>query len=73
MPTSCVRIAAATSPTTGPGSWSGYPIVTLPDWRDGLRDVVAYVRALEGVLIDALADLGVSAQREARYPGRLGR
>ena len=53
----------------GPGQLVGYPVVTLPDWRDGLRDVVAYVRALEGVLIDALADFGVAAHREARYPG----
>ena len=33
----------------GPGQLVGYPIVTLPEWRDGLRDVVAYVRALEDV------------------------
>jgi lipoic acid synthetase len=45
----------------GPGQLVGYPIVTLPEWRDGARDVVAYVRALEAVLIDALADLGVPA------------
>ena len=38
----------------GPGQLVGYPIVTLPEWRDGLRDVVAYVRTLEAVLIDAL-------------------
>jgi lipoic acid synthetase len=30
---------------------------------------VAYVRALEGVLIDALARFGVRARREPRYPG----
>jgi lipoic acid synthetase len=53
----------------GPGQLVGYPIVTLPDWRNGLRDVVGYVRALEGVLIDALAELGVAARREPRYPG----
>ena len=46
----------------GPGQLVGYPILTLPDWRDGQRDVVAYVRALEAVLIAALADLGVSAE-----------
>ncbi len=45
----------------GPGQLVGYPIITLPEWRDGARDVVAYVRALEGVLIDALGDLGVPA------------
>jgi lipoic acid synthetase len=53
----------------GPGQLVGYPIVTLPDWRDGLRDVVAYVRAVEGVVIAALADFGIDAHREPRYPG----
>jgi lipoyl synthase len=53
----------------GPGQLVGYPIVTLPDWRDGLRDVVGYVRSLEGVLIAALATFGVAARREPRYPG----
>lgn len=47
----------------GPGQLVGYPIVTLPEWRGGLRDVVAYVRALEDVLVAALADLGVEAGR----------
>ena len=46
----------------GPGQLVGYPIVTLPEWRDGQRDVVAYVRRLEAVLIAALADLGVDAR-----------
>jgi lipoic acid synthetase len=53
----------------GPGQLVGYPIVTLPDWREGLRDVVAYVRALEDVLVDALADLGITAGRQPRLPG----
>ncbi len=33
----------------GPGQLVGYPIVTLPEWRAGQRDVVAYVRRLEVV------------------------
>jgi lipoyl synthase len=53
----------------GPGQLVGYPVVTLPEWRAGLRDVVAHVRRLEQVLIDTLADFGVSASREAKYPG----
>ena len=53
----------------GPGQLVGYPIVTLPQWRDGKVDVVAYVRRLEGVLIAALADLGVDAHRVPRYTG----
>jgi len=53
----------------GPGQLVGYPIVTLPAWRDGLRDVVAYVRRLEAVLVAALADLGVEARTEAGFTG----
>ncbi|HUF85115.1 MAG TPA: lipoyl synthase [Acidimicrobiia bacterium] len=53
----------------GPGQLVGYPIVTLPEWRDGKADVVAYVRQLEDVLIDTLADLGVRAHRADRYTG----
>ncbi len=53
----------------GPGQLVGYPIVTLPEWRDGMRDVVAHVRRLEAALIAALADLGVAAHRDGRFPG----
>ena len=53
----------------GPGQLVGYPIVTLPDWRDGQRDVVAYVRALEDTLIAALADLGIAGDRRAGLTG----
>jgi lipoic acid synthetase len=53
----------------GPGQLVGYPIVTLPEWRDGLRDVVAYVRLLEDVLIGALAGFGIAAHREPRLTG----
>jgi lipoyl synthase len=53
----------------GPGQLVGYPIVTLPEWRDGLRDVVRYVRRLEAVLIAALADLGVEAGTEKGLTG----
>jgi lipoyl synthase len=53
----------------GPGQLVGYPIVTLPEWRAGLRDVVGYVRRLESVLIDALATLGVAAGRRDRLTG----
>lgn len=47
----------------GPGQLVGYPIVTLPGTSDGIKDVVAYVRSLEGVLVAALADLGVDSGR----------
>lgn len=53
----------------GPGQLVGYPIVSLPEWRGGMRDVVAYVRALEGVLITALEDLGVAAVRASGLTG----
>lgn len=49
----------------GPGQIVGYPIVRLPD----PIDVVAYVRRVEGVLIDVCADLGVTA---TRVEGRSG-
>jgi lipoic acid synthetase len=53
----------------GPGQLVGYPIVDLPEWRDGLRDVVAYVRLLEDVLIGALSGFGIEAHREPRFTG----
>mgnify|MGYP003525267876 FL=1 len=49
----------------GPGQLVGYPIVRLPD----PVDVVAYVRRVEQVLIDACADLGVTT---VRVDGRSG-
>src|ERR1700693_1447534 len=42
----------------GPGQIVGYPILDLREWK---RDVVAYVRAIELVIIDALAALGIQA------------
>jgi lipoyl(octanoyl) transferase len=49
----------------GPGQLVGYPILRLAE----PIDVVGYVRWLEGVLIDVLAELGVSA---GRVEGRSG-
>jgi lipoyl(octanoyl) transferase len=49
----------------GPGQLVGYPIVRLPE----PMDVVGYVRKLEGMLIDVLAELGVEA---GRVDGRSG-
>ncbi len=43
----------------GPGQLVGYPIVRLAE----PVDVVGYVRRLEGVLIDVLAELGVHGER----------
>jgi lipoyl(octanoyl) transferase len=44
----------------GPGQIVGYPIMDLREWK---RDVVAYVRAIEQVNIDTLADFGIPAGR----------
>jgi lipoyl(octanoyl) transferase len=44
----------------GPGQLVGYPILDLRDWK---RDVGAYVRAIEQVMIDTLADFRIDADR----------
>jgi lipoyl(octanoyl) transferase len=44
----------------GPGQIVGYPILDLREWK---RDVVAYLRALEQVIMDALLELGVQSGR----------
>ncbi|SMC27897.1 lipoyl(octanoyl) transferase [Desulfacinum hydrothermale DSM 13146] len=50
----------------GPGQAVGYPIVHLPSagWK-----VVAFVEALEEIMIRAAADFGVSARRDVRNRG----
>jgi lipoic acid synthetase len=57
----------------GPGQLVGYPILTLPPKHggtSGMADTVAYVRAVEQLLIDALADLGLpGCGRLREYPG----
>src|SRR3954470_2363477 len=53
----------------GPGQLVGYPIVTLPEGRDGAPDVVAHVRRLEAALSDALATFGIDAHREDGFSG----
>jgi len=44
----------------GPGQIVGYPVFDLREWK---RDVVAYVRAIEQVIMDSLAEFGVKAVR----------
>lgn len=44
----------------GPGQIVGYPIFDLREWK---RDVVAYVRAVEQVIIDALARWDIQGVR----------
>jgi lipoate-protein ligase B len=50
----------------GPGQIVGYPIFDLREWK---RDVVAYVRAVEQVIMDALGEFGIEA---GRVPGCTG-
>jgi lipoyl(octanoyl) transferase len=50
----------------GPGQLVGYPILDLREWK---RDVGAYVRALEEVLIATLADFGIAAGRIPKLTG----
>ena len=44
----------------GPGQVVGYPIMDLREWK---RDVGAFVRTIEQVMIDSLADFGIQAGR----------
>jgi lipoyl(octanoyl) transferase len=50
----------------GPGQIVGYPIVDLREWK---RDVVAYVRAIEQVLIDTLGEFGIDSGRVSGAAG----
>jgi lipoyl(octanoyl) transferase len=49
----------------GPGQLIGYPILRLPE----PIDVVGYVRLLEDVLMDTLADFGIDGRRVAGRSG----
>lgn len=44
----------------GPGQIVGYPILDLREWK---RDVIAYVRGIEQVIIDALGQFGIAGGR----------
>ncbi len=44
----------------GPGQIVGYPILDLREWK---RDVVAYVRAMEQAIIDALGEFDIAGER----------
>lgn len=50
----------------GPGQLVGYPIMAM---REDQRDVIRYVRLLEAVIMDALADLGIETQRSEGFSG----
>jgi lipoyl synthase len=55
----------------GPGQVVGYPILTVPGKRGGgMADTRAYVESVEQLLIDVLADLGLTdVGRVPRLPG----
>lgn len=50
----------------GPGQVVGYPIMDLREWK---RDVGAFVRAVEQVLIDTLKEFGIQAGRIPKLTG----
>jgi lipoyl(octanoyl) transferase len=50
----------------GPGQLVGYPIMDLREWK---RDVGAYLRAVEQVIIDTLGDFGIAAGRIPKLTG----
>lgn len=50
----------------GPGQLIGYPILKL---EGSSRDVTQYLRRLEQVMIDALAEHGIEAERRAGFTG----
>jgi lipoyl(octanoyl) transferase len=50
----------------GPGQLVGYPIIDLREWR---RDVGAYMRGIEQVLIDTLDEFGIAAGRIPKLTG----
>ena len=54
----------------GPGQLVGYPIVSVQGKRGGgMADTAAYVQAVEEIVIQSLADLGVEATRISDCPG----
>ena len=50
----------------GPGQIVAYPIMDLRNWK---RDVGAFVRGIEQVLIDTLAEFGIPSRRIAGMTG----
>lgn len=50
----------------GPGQIVGYPVISLSDWKE---DSHKYLRALEQVIIDVLAEFEIAAGRNEKYTG----
>ena len=54
----------------GPGQLVGYPVMTVATKPGAMADTRAWVHAVEQLLIDTLADLGLTnAGRDPEYPG----
>ena len=53
----------------GPGQLVGYPILDLREWK---RDVGAYVRGIEQVMIDTLAEYGIAGRAHPQADRRVG-
>ncbi|HEX2738382.1 MAG TPA: lipoyl synthase, partial [Acidimicrobiia bacterium] len=53
----------------GPGQLVGYPILSLPEWRDSSVDVVAYVRSLERVIVAVLHEFGIDGRSVPKFTG----
>ncbi|MGI8662402.1 MAG: lipoyl synthase [Acidimicrobiales bacterium] len=54
----------------GPGQLVGYPILDVPSKRGGgMADTAAYVRGVEQLVIEALADLGLQGVGRIAHPG----
>jgi lipoate-protein ligase B len=50
----------------GPGQIVGYSIMDL---KEQGRDLHAYIRSMEQMIIDTLADYGIASGRDAKHPG----
>jgi len=50
----------------GPGQITGYLIIDLKQYG---RDLHAYIRSVEQLLIDALAEFGIHGTRDKKHPG----
>ncbi|MFW2381772.1 MAG: lipoyl synthase [Acidimicrobiales bacterium] len=54
----------------GPGQVVGYPVLNVPGKRGGgMADTVAYVSAVEQIVIDTLTDFGLESGRLEGFPG----